>query len=167
MKRIALIGTLLTLVVAYCYGQGSPISGDSSPDISASAADQAKQRDFSRDVLAKMGVDQRLGQSVPGDVPFQDEHGRTVKFGDLYGARPLVIMPMFFECKGVCGVETDGLLQTAIQMTDLNVGRDYDIVMLSINPKETPEVTLPRWNNTVKLYNRPDADQGFHFLTGK
>jgi protein SCO1 len=139
-------------------------------DVTPSAADQQRQANFSRDVLSKMGVDQRLGQQVPGDVAFQDEHGRTIKFGDLYGSRPIVIMPMFFECKGVCGVETDSLLQAIIQMQDLSVGRDFDIVMLSINPKETPDLTLSRWNNTVRLYNvhgdRPDGEKGFHFLTG-
>jgi protein SCO1/2 len=135
-------------------------------DVTPAGRSNLIQRNFNRDILSKMGVDQRLGETVPGDVPFQDEHGRSIKFGDLYGSRPIIVMPMFFQCKGVCGVETDALLRSAIDLPDINVGRDFDIVMLSINPRETPALTLPRWNTTIKDYNRPGAENGFHFLTG-
>jgi protein SCO1/2 len=163
MNRRIFTAIALGLTAALSHAQ-SPI-GDS--DVAASGAVQQANRDFNRDVVAKMGVDQRLGETVPADVPFLDEHDRAIKFGDLYGKRPLIVMPMFFECKGVCGVETDALMQFAIHSQELNAGRDYDIVLLSINPKETPDLTLPRWNSTVSLYNRPEGDKGFHFLTGK
>lgn len=139
-------------------------------DVAAGSTQQVASVNFNRDVLSKMGIDQLLGNQVPGDVELQDEHGRTIRFGDLYGKRPLVVMPMFFLCKGICGIETDELLQSAIHMDDLTVGKDYDIVMLSLNPKENPELTFPRWKSTVEIYNvkgtRPTAEAGFHFLTG-
>ncbi|MFI5386526.1 MAG: SCO family protein [Fimbriimonadales bacterium] len=170
MNRRILMAMALGISAVLAHAQGSPIDGESNPDTGASAAAQQQQINFTRDVLSKMGVDQNLGRQVPGNVPFTDEHGRAIKFGDLFGSRPIIVMPMFFECKGVCSVETDSLLHTAIDMPDLSVGRDFDIVMLSINPKETPELTLPRWNGTVKIYNvhgdRPEAEKGFHFLTG-
>lgn len=131
---------------------------------------QAVTRNFNRDVMAKMGVDQHEGAYVPKDVAFTDEHGREIKFGDLLGSRPIVIMPMFFECQGVCAVETDSLLQTLCQISDKSVGRDFDVVLLSINPAETPAESFPRWKVAVKTYdtygNRPEAADGFHFLTG-
>lgn len=167
MNRSILTVIAIATCTALSLAQGSPIGG---ADDSAGGATVQQKANFQRDVLSKMGVEQHPGNQVPGDVPFMTEHGQSILFGDLYGKRPIVIMPMFFQCKGVCGVETDALLQTAIQMTDLNVGRDYDIVMLSINPKETPDLALPRWKTTVSTYNqngtRPEAEQGFHFLTG-
>src|SRR5579862_6255613 len=147
----------LSLTGMIALGQGSPVDGYGNLDTAASERVQQRKVDFDRDVLAKMGVDQRFGAQVPGDAVFQDEHGRTIKFGDLYGPRPLIVMPMFFNCQGVCSVETDSLFQAAIQMTDLNIGRDYDIVLLSINPKETPELTYSRWTGIVNLYGRPGA----------
>lgn len=138
--------------------------------VAQSAPDQKVTRNFNRDVMAKMGIDQHEGAYVPKDVPFTDEHGRQIKFGDLLGSRPIVIMPMFFECQGVCAVETDSLLQTLCQISDKSIGRDFDVVLLSINPAETPAQSFPRWKVAVKTYdtygNRPEAGDGFHFLTG-
>jgi protein SCO1 len=166
MIRIHLCTIAFAVCTALCSAQSQVMEGD----VAASGQTQQQQRNFNREVLAKMGVEEHQGRQVPGDVPLKDQHGRDIKFGDLYGSRPIVIMPMWFLCKGVCGFETDALLKTAIQMSDLNVGRDYDIVMLSINPKETPDLVLPRWKTTVKTYNdkgsRPEAEAGFHFLTG-
>lgn len=166
MNRSFLTAICLGFATALSFAQGSAIDGQSNPDTAASNAAQQQQVDFARDVMSKMGVEQHLGEQVPGDVPFMDEHGRAIKFGSLYGSRPLIVMPMFFLCQGVCSVETDSLLQNIIQLTDLSVGKDYDVVLLSINPKETPDLILPRWKSTVKMYGRPDADQGFHFLSG-
>jgi protein SCO1/2 len=170
MKRIIFATITFGLTVALSFAQGQIMDGPGSGDVVASGAVQQANRNFQRDVLTKMGVDQLLGNQVPADIPFNDEHGRAINFGDLYGKRPIVIMPMFFQCKGVCGVETDSLFKAAIAMEDLNIGRDYDIVMLSINPKEAPDLTLPRWNTAVKDYNahgnRPEVAQGLHFLTG-
>ncbi|HTQ08610.1 MAG TPA: SCO family protein [Fimbriimonadaceae bacterium] len=135
-------------------------------DYSAAANAAAEKFDFNRNVLSKMGIDQHEGVQVPGDAVFQDEHGRTIHFGDLYGKRPLVVMPMYFNCPGICGVETDSLLEAAIQMKDRSIGRDYDIVLLSINPTETPKLTFPRWQGAEEMYGRPGSDEGFHFLTG-
>jgi protein SCO1 len=166
VKRIQFSALIFGLTTALAMAQGQIMDSDAAEGMRI----QQAQKNFNVDVLAKMGVDQHAGAQVPGDVPFKDQHGHDIKFGDLYGSRPIVIMPMFFQCKGVCGVETDSLLRSAIQMSDLNVGRDYDIVMLSINPKETPDLVLPRWKTTIKTYNdkgsRPEAEAGFHFLTG-
>src|ERR1044072_304681 len=136
-------------------------------DVTQSGKAAQVERDFTKRVLDKMGVDQRIGDQLPADVTFQNQFGETIKLGDLYGERPIVIMPMFFVCKGACSVDTDSLVKSAIELKDVSVGRDYDIVMLSINPKETPDLTFPRWKGVVKLYDRPGADKGFHFLTGK
>ncbi len=157
---------ILVSLTMLAGAQGSPIDGQSNPDTGASNTTTQQSINFNRDVLAKMGVDQKYGNQVPGDAVFRDDHWRTIRFGDLYGKRPIIVMPMFFECQGVCSVEVDSLMQAAIQMDNLNVGRDFDIVLLSINPKETPSLTSVRWNSAVKLYGRAGSEDGFHFLTG-
>lgn len=164
LMKSKFLSALVLGMAALSFGQQGPFD---SADVSQSGKSAQQQRNFTKDVLDKMGVDQKLGEMMPADVPFQNQFGETIKFGDLFGKRPIVIMPMFFECKGVCSVETDSLLKNAIQLKDINVGRDYDIVMLSINPRETPDLTFPRWKGVIKLYDRPQADKGFHFLTGK
>ncbi len=164
MNRL-LLTAAFALLAAFGWSQGM---GDAvREDARASGVDSQKQANFKLDVLDKMGIDQRLGAFVPGDVPLTDQNGRQIKFGDLYGKRPLVIMPMFFSCLSACPVETDALVRTVIQMPELSVGRDFDVVMLSLNPKETNELTQPRWRGVVRLYNRPSGEEGFHFLTGK
>jgi len=170
MNRSIFATIAFGLATALSFAQGQIMDGPGSSDVTSSGQIQQANRNFQRDVLTKMGVDQLLGNMVPADIPFTDEHGRVINFGELYGKRPIVIMPMFFQCKGVCGVETDSLFKAAIAMEDLNIRRDYDIVMLSIDPKETPELTLPRWNTAIKDYNargtRPEVADGLHFLTG-
>src|SRR4051812_33103810 len=90
----------LSLTTALSFAQGQIIDGPGSTDTNASGAIQQANLNFKRDVLSKMGVNEHQGKFVPGDVPLMDEHGRQIKFGDLYGSRPIVIMPMFFQCKG-------------------------------------------------------------------
>lgn len=148
--------------MSWAQGMGDELRSDNRQG----GIDVQKAANFQKDVLDKMGVDQRLGAKVPTDAVFQEADGRTVKFGELLGKRPMIIMPMFFSCQGVCGVETDSLLKSVIGMEDLNVGKDFDVILLSINPKENPSVTGSRWETVNKLYKRPGSSQGWHFLTG-
>ncbi len=121
---------------------------------------------FNENVLRHMGVDQLLGNKVATDATFQEADGTTVRFGDLLGKRPLVVMPMYFECHGVCGISTDSLLKATIGIDKKTVGTDYDVVLLSINPAEDPSVTAPRWKTAEKLYRRDASAHGWHLLTG-
>ena len=114
-----------------------------------------------------MKIDQNIGAQVPLDAKFTDEHGQNIQFGSLLGKRPVILLPMFFLCKGVCGKETDNLLKTIAKLEDMQVGRDYDVVLLSINPKETPELALNKKTSLLKVMKGASNDEGYHFLTGE
>lgn len=132
----------------------------------AAAQEDMPRENFNRDVLGQMGISQNLSAKVASDATFQEADGSKVAFGDLLGKRPVIVMPMYFECGGVCGISTDSLLKSAIAMDEITVGKDYDVVLLSINPRENPSITEPRWNTVNKLYKREGSTGGWHFLTG-
>jgi len=132
----------------------------------AFAAPASAQQSF-KEALAQMKIEQKIGAQVPLDAKFNDEQGREIEFGSLLGKRPAILLPMFFLCKGVCGKETDNLLKVVAKLDDKQVGRDYDVILLSINPKETPELALNKKTTLLKIMKGESNQEGFHFLTGE
>lgn len=115
----------------------------------------------------RIGIDQKLGDQVPLDTPVMDEHGKQIKLGDVLNGRPVVFMPIFYTCKGVCGVELSNMLKSAIKMKKtFAIGDKYDLVVLSINPKETPDLALAKERELQDMYSRPESGPGWHLLTG-
>jgi protein SCO1 len=125
---------------------------------------QAQQR--FKDSLAQMKIEQKLGSQVPAEATFKDENGKQIKFASLLGHRPVVLLPMFYLCRGVCGKEADNLMKTIARLEDKQVGRDYDVVFLSINPKETPELAMNKKTSLLKVMKGEFNQEGYHFLTG-
>lgn len=115
--------------------------------------------------LKQMKIDQKLGAQVPAEATFADETGQKIKFVSLLGDRPVILLPMFFNCQGICGTEVDNLLQS-VAKTKLKVGKDYDVVLLSINPRETPELAQNKKTSLLKVFTDEGSKHGFHFLTG-
>ncbi|HJP82622.1 MAG TPA: SCO family protein [Fimbriimonadaceae bacterium] len=119
-----------------------------------------------RDSLAQMKIDQKLGAQVPAQATFKDEFGKTIPFASLLGKRPIVLLPMFYLCQGVCGKESDNLLKTIASLQNEQVGREYDVIFLSINPKETPELAMNKKTSVLKVMKGDTNQEGYHFLTG-
>lgn len=116
----------------------------------------------SRDV----GLDQKLDSLVPADLPFRDEQGRIVHMGDFFGKKPVIVNLIFYKCAGVCSLELDGMVKAFNQM-QFNVGKEFEVVTVSINPKEGPELAHDKKEAYLNLYQRPEAQSGWHFLTGE
>lgn len=119
-----------------------------------------------KEAVAKMGLDQKLGDTVEKDAEVVTEYGEKIKFGDLLGKRPILLVPIFYTCKSACGLTADSVLKNLVKVESLNAGQQYDVVFLSINPTETPEIALAKKKSLLMIYDRPGADKGFHFLTG-
>ena len=119
-----------------------------------------------RDSLSQMKIEQKLGAQVPPQATFKDESGHQIQMASLLGHRPIVLLPMFYLCRGVCGKETDNLMKTIAQLEDKTVGRDYDVVFLSINPRETPELAMNKKVSLMKVMKGESNQEGYHFLTG-
>ncbi len=118
------------------------------------------------DLSGKMSFDQKPGAQVPLDATFKDETGKMVKMGDLIGDRPVVLFFAFYQCKGTCLLEFEGVLKIFRAMKVDSLGKSYDAITIGIHPKETPSLALAKKNNYLDQYNRPGAEKGWHFLTG-
>ncbi|MBV8632608.1 MAG: SCO family protein [Silvibacterium sp.] len=116
-------------------------------------------------VLEKVKVTQRLNAEVPLDAEFRDESGKTVRLGDYFGKKPVVLSLVYFQCKMVCPEEINGLV-SALEMVKFVPGRDFDVVLVSFDPTETPEVAAREKAVYLKRYGHPETGNGWHFLTG-
>jgi protein SCO1 len=117
-------------------------------------------------VLQKVGVSQHLNQMLPLDAQFVDDTGKTVRLGDYFGKRPAILSLVYYNCPMLCSEEMDGLAG-ALEMVRLTPGKDFDIVIISIDPSETPQLAARKKAFYVKRYGRPETANGWHFLTGQ
>jgi protein SCO1 len=112
-----------------------------------------------------VGIDQNLNAQVPLELPFKDETGQTVRLGQYFRDKPVVLALVYYECPGLCDLILNGLSHTMEQIS-LNVGSDYQVVTVSFNPKETWQLAQAKKANYLEKYNRGGAKEGWHFLTG-
>ena len=117
-------------------------------------------------VLSKIGIDQRLNHQVPLDLPFVDENGRDVKLGDYFGKRPVLLALVYYECPMLCTQVLNGVTG-ALKVLNFDVGREFDVVAVSINPREGPGLASQKKAAYVQRYGRPHTAAGWHFLTGR
>ena len=117
-------------------------------------------------LLSKIGIDQRLNHQVPLDLPFVDETGRSVKLGDYFGKRPVLLALVYYECPMLCTQVLNGVTG-ALKVLNFDVGREFDVVAVSINPKEGPGLASQKKQAYVERYGRPHTAAGWHFLTGE
>jgi protein SCO1/2 len=116
-------------------------------------------------VLARVGIDQRIGEQVPLDLPFLDEHGKAVKLGDYFGKRPVILALVYYECPMLCTQVLNGLV-SALGVMNFEPGREFEVVAVSFNPKEGPGLALQKKAAYMERYQRPHTVDGWHFLTG-
>ncbi len=115
-------------------------------------------------------IDQRLGSQVPLDAEFRDENNKVVKFGDYLGKRPAILVLPFYKCAGACTLELDGVAK-ALNAISISAGNEYDVIVVSIDPREGFTLAQAKKRDYMELYTRPDGDKasvgkGWHFLTG-
>ena len=127
------------------------------------AGDPAKARPG---LLNQVGIDQRLNAQVPLNLVFNDETGREVQLGEFFGKRPVILAMVYYECPMLCTQVLNGLV-SALGVMNFDVGREFDVVAVSINPKETPGLAAQKKQVYLDRYKRPQSAAGWHFLTGK
>jgi protein SCO1 len=115
--------------------------------------------------LRGVGIDQRLNNQVPLYLKFRDETGQTVTLGSYFGRKPVILSLVYYTCPMLCTMAENGLLN-ALRDVRFNIGEQYEVVTLSIDPTETPEMAMGKKAVYVGLYGRPAAKQGWHFLVG-
>ena len=117
-------------------------------------------------ILSKIGIDQRLHEKVPLDLPFVDENGKDVRLGDYFGKRPVLLARVYYECPMLCTQVLNGVTG-ALKTMNFDVGREFDVVAVSINPKEGPGLAAAKKQSYIERYGRPQTAAGWHFLTGR
>jgi protein SCO1/2 len=116
-------------------------------------------------VLQAIGFDQNIDQRVPLDTTFRDEAGRTVRLGDYFGKRPVVMVFAYYDCPMLCTQVINGL-SSALGTMSLKPGSDFEIVTVSFNPNDTPATATAKKAVYLERYRRPGAEEAWHFLSG-
>ena len=116
--------------------------------------------------LKNVGIQQNLNQPLPLDLTFTDDLGRTVRFGDYFGKKPVILSLVYFNCPMLCAEVLSGL-EHSLRMMSLDVGKDFDVITVSFDPKDTPEMAAKKKAEFLKRYKRAGAEQGWHFLVGQ
>ncbi|MGE0431025.1 MAG: SCO family protein [Planctomycetota bacterium] len=117
---------------------------------------------------AERGIDQsRLGTQVPLDLHFVDEAGKTVQLSQyINGSRPLILNLLYFRCKLMCSPLLNSMTETLRDVKG-KIGRDFDILTVSIDPSDTPDVAAGKKQTYLEYLHDTSAAPGWHFLTGE
>jgi protein SCO1/2 len=154
-----------TLLTAALMAIAGTIAGAQSnvPGVNPSAGPPSTQMPA---VLSDVRFDQRLNEQLPLDARFKDDDGRDVRLGDYFGkAKPVVLAFVYYECPMLCTQVLNGLT-TSLGVLDETVGRDFDVVAISFDARETPALANGKKKSHLDRYKRPESAAGWHFLTG-
>ena len=117
-------------------------------------------------ILREVGIDQKLGDRVPLDLMFVDENGRDVRLGDLFRDRPVVLALVYYECPMLCTQVLSGL-DGSLTALSFSAGQEFDLLVVSFDPGETPAMAADRRKNFINRYRRVGSEGGIRFLTGR
>lgn len=116
-------------------------------------------------ILQKATIEQHLNRELPLGAEFRDDTGRMVHLGDYFGKRPAVLALVYYRCPMLCSEELNGLVG-ALEMLKFTPGKDFDVIVASIDPTETPALAASEKSLYLKRYGRLNTANGWHFLTG-
>ena len=139
----------------------APIAAPADPADSSSG----QPADARPPALRGVGIDQRLGGRVPLDAIFLDEGGRAVRLGAFFRDRPVLLVLAYYNCPMLCTQVLNGTLGS-LKAVSLDAGRDFEVVVVSFDPRDRPADAAAKKKPYVAAYARPGASEGWHFLTG-
>jgi protein SCO1/2 len=147
------MNTTMRITVAFAFSALAAASA-----VSMAAAEMPK-------VLQGVGFDQRLNAQVPLDLTFTDDTGKQVRLGDYFGKKPVILVLAYYQCPRLCTLVLNGLVQGMLEMP-FSAGDEFQVVTVSFDPRETPELAASKKETYLLRYGRPGAAAGWHFLTG-
>lgn len=116
--------------------------------------------------LQDVGIDHKIGQTIPLDLEFKNEEGQVVKLGQfLAPGKPLIISPVYYGCHSLCNYHLNGLTE-GLKGLDWNAGEKFEVLAISFDDREGPELAKAKKESYMNFYDRPKASGGWHFLTG-
>lgn len=117
--------------------------------------------------LEGVGIDQRLNEQIPLNLTFKDEQGKTVRLGEYFhDGRPVILNLVYYQCPMLCTEVLNGLT-SALKVIRFEPGNQFEVVTVSIDPRETPQLAATKKESYLKRLGNPNAAKGWHFLTGE
>jgi protein SCO1/2 len=117
------------------------------------------------DILNGVKIAQHLNAQLPLSLTFTDDAGKQVQLGSYFGKRPAILALVYYQCPMLCSEELNGLTG-ALQMVNFVPGKDFDVIVVSIDPSEGTDLAAAKKRSYVKRYGHPESADGWHFLTG-
>ena len=159
--RTALLAPALAVAAALC---ASPVALAQVTDYGAKTTGE-NTGDQLPTVLQKVAVSQHLNAMLPLSAPFVDDAGKPVLLGDYFGKKPAIVALVYYNCPMLCSEEMDGVT-SALEMVHLTPGKDFNVIVVSIDPSDTTAMGAHDKAGNLKRYGRPETADGWHFLTG-
>jgi protein SCO1 len=156
-KSVGLLSAAWLLISSLAWAQGMMNGGGS---IMSPPASQRPPG------LNNVGIEQRLSEQIPPDLMFADESGRPVRLGDYFGKQPIILSLAYYKCQMLCPEVLSGLT-TAMRAMKFDAGKEFEVLTVSFDPHDTPELAARTKREYLGRYRRANAEQGWHFLTGQ
>lgn len=155
---------------ALCAGAGivlapALISTPMSAQVSGYGDKQMGPANEKSSLLSKVGIAQHLNEQLPLNLTFTDDTGKQVQLGSYFGSKPAILALVYYQCPMLCSEELNGLTG-AMQMVDEVPGRDFDVIVVSIDPSEGTDLAASKKRTYLKRYGHPETANGWHFMTG-
>ncbi|HEV2197857.1 MAG TPA: SCO family protein [Candidatus Acidoferrum sp.] len=154
MRKTCYIFGIVTLLAACCALQAQTIPSNVGPTASTMPP-----------ALQNVGFEPPLNGQMPLDLHFRDETGRDVQLREFFGQKPVVLAFVYYSCPMLCDQIQMGVVGT-LRMLSFNPGRDYEVVFISFDSQDTPELAAKKKQAALARFNRPETVSGWHFLTG-
>ncbi|MGA3161063.1 MAG: SCO family protein [Terracidiphilus sp.] len=117
------------------------------------------------DILSKVGIAQRLNEQLPLSLTFTDDEGKQVQLASYFGKKPAILALVYYQCPMLCSEELNGLT-SALQMVSFVPGKDFSVIVISIDPTEGTDLAAAKKRTYLKRYGHPETAAGWHFMTG-
>ena len=129
------------------------------------ASDPVQSAGVRPELLKQVGIDQKLNQTIPLNLTFRDENGQTVQLAQFFGHKPVILTLVYYNCPMLCTQVLNGV-ESGLKELQTDIGKQFEVVTVSIDPTESHVLAKVKQEMYVGMYGRPDAAQGWHFLTG-
>jgi protein SCO1/2 len=123
------------------------------------------QEPLPQDLIKKVGFDQHLDEQVPLNLTFTDSTGQAVRLEDFFNDKPVILSLGYYECPVLCSFARNGLFES-LKKLDFTVGEEFEVLVVSIDPAETPEIADVKKQISITEYGRSTPKDAWHFLVG-
>jgi protein SCO1 len=154
MNRARVVATIVVLLVSSSLARAQAVPSNIGVNSSTMPAQ-----------LKNVGFDPQLNAQIPLDVPFVDENGSNVQLRDYFKQKPVVLAFVYYGCPMLCNQVEQGVVG-ALRMLSFTPGRDYEVVFVSFDPRESPDMAVQKKKSALDHFRRPETASGWHFLTG-